>query len=145
VEICTSREDEPAVTRKKGGLNNCSEQECCASGFRLGRPRAVAHIWGKGARILTEINRLSHITSQSNGEMTGEFQGSKPPPRNQPGLGRQFCFLCLFQPHKIRRLRLNLDARINGLAQHGLFGAGLANLQFAKATVQIELVLGQEG
>jgi hypothetical protein len=26
--------------------------------FRLGRPRAEAHVWGKGARILTEINRL---------------------------------------------------------------------------------------
>ena len=29
--------------------------------FRLGRPRAAAHVWGKGARILTEINRLPHI------------------------------------------------------------------------------------
>ena len=26
--------------------------------FRLVSPRAAAHVWGKGARILTEINRL---------------------------------------------------------------------------------------
>ena len=30
--------------------------------FRLGRPRAAAHVWGKGARILTEINRLPQST-----------------------------------------------------------------------------------
>jgi len=29
--------------------------------FRLGRPRAAAHVWGKGARILTEINRLPQL------------------------------------------------------------------------------------
>jgi len=29
--------------------------------FRLGRPRAEAHVWGKGARILTEINRLPQM------------------------------------------------------------------------------------
>jgi hypothetical protein len=33
----------------------------CASGSRLVSPRAGAHIWGKGARILTEINRLPHF------------------------------------------------------------------------------------
>jgi len=32
-----------------------------ASGFRLISPRAGAHLWGKGARILTEINRLPHF------------------------------------------------------------------------------------
>jgi len=33
VEISTSRKDGPAVTRKKGGLDNCSEQDGRASGF----------------------------------------------------------------------------------------------------------------
>jgi hypothetical protein len=58
---------------KKSGLNSCSEQDHRVSGFRLGRPRAEAHIWGKGARILTEINRLTqlipHLTAKSEPEI----------------------------------------------------------------------------
>lgn len=33
----------------------------CASGPCLISPRAKAHMWGEGARILTKINRLSQI------------------------------------------------------------------------------------
>jgi hypothetical protein len=35
-----------------------SEQDDKRFRFHLGRPRAAAHGWGKGAHILTEINRL---------------------------------------------------------------------------------------
>jgi hypothetical protein len=39
-----------------------SEQDDRASGSRLVSPRAAAHVWGKRARILTEINRLTQAT-----------------------------------------------------------------------------------
>ena len=53
--------DRPAVTRKKKRLQVVARiRMTCASGSRLISPRAAAHIWGKGARILTEINRLPH-------------------------------------------------------------------------------------
>ena len=42
---------------------------CLRFRFRLGRPRAAAHVWGKGARILTEINRLTQLISPPNSEI----------------------------------------------------------------------------
>ena len=45
-----------------------------ASGFRLGRPRAVAHGWGKGARILTETLRIpqSRLQKLKNNALAAE-------------------------------------------------------------------------
>ena len=40
--------------------------------FRLVSPRAAAHVWGKGARILTEINRLTQLNPPLNGELRPE-------------------------------------------------------------------------
>ena len=54
-----ARRRTPAVTRKKEAVSGIgSEQDDKRFRLHLGRPRAVAHRWGKGARILTEINRL---------------------------------------------------------------------------------------
>jgi len=50
--------DEPAVTRIKRFQVVARSRMTSASGFRLDRPRAVAHFWGRGARILTEMNRI---------------------------------------------------------------------------------------
>lgn len=44
--------------------------------FRLVSPRAAAHVWGKGARILTEINRLTQLIPQPNCEIAA---GTSPP------------------------------------------------------------------
>jgi len=44
--------------QKRSGRNRSLGAGCLRFRFRLGRPRAAAHVWGKGARILTEINRL---------------------------------------------------------------------------------------
>ena len=38
-----------------------------------GRPRAEAHMWGKGARILTEINRLTQLIPPLNGEISARI------------------------------------------------------------------------
>jgi hypothetical protein len=57
--------DRPAVTRKKKRLQVVARiRMTCASGSRLISPRAGAHIWGKGARILTEINRLPQFSAK---------------------------------------------------------------------------------
>jgi hypothetical protein len=70
--------------------------------FRLGRPRAGAHVWGKGARILTEINRLPQLHCH-------------PPAKTQrkirPGAVGQNRFLARFQPPDSRPLLIHLDAR----------------------------------
>jgi hypothetical protein len=57
----------PAVTRKKREAvsDRCSEKDDKRFRRFPGRPRAGAHVWGKGARILTEINRLPHLTRKS--------------------------------------------------------------------------------
>src|SRR4051812_30317949 len=46
--------------QKTAAFYHCSEQDDSRFRFGLGRPRAAAHVWGRGARILTEINRLPH-------------------------------------------------------------------------------------
>jgi hypothetical protein len=58
VEIQGACRDKPAVTRIKRFQVVARSRMTSASGFRLGRPRAVAHFWGKGARILTEMIRI---------------------------------------------------------------------------------------
>jgi hypothetical protein len=51
--------DRPAVIREKEAVSgSCSEQDDQRFRIHLVRPRAEAHSWGRGARILTEINRL---------------------------------------------------------------------------------------
>jgi hypothetical protein len=55
-------EHKPAVTRINDAVScGCSEQDDKRFRFHLGRPRAAAHSWGKGARICTEINRLPRL------------------------------------------------------------------------------------
>lgn len=49
----------PRYPAKNAVLFSRSEQDDRASGSRLVSPRAAAHVWGKRARILTEINRLT--------------------------------------------------------------------------------------
>jgi len=44
--------------QKEAVSGSFSEQDDKRFRFRLGRPRAEAHGWGRVARILTEINRL---------------------------------------------------------------------------------------
>ena len=62
----------PAVTRKKEAVSgSCSEQDDKRFRFRLGRPRAEAHGWGRGARILTEINRLPQSASAFSNAKSG--------------------------------------------------------------------------
>ena len=61
---------ELAVPRKKiSGRNRSLGSGCLRFRFRLGRPRAEAHMWGKGARILTEINRLTQLNLLLNAKL----------------------------------------------------------------------------
>jgi hypothetical protein len=62
--------------KKEAVSGSCSEQDEHASGFCLGRPRAGAHVWGKGARILTEINRLPQSTPSSAALIWGRRNGT---------------------------------------------------------------------
>ncbi len=48
--------------------------------FRLDSPRAAAHVWGKRARILTEINRLP----QSSRPLQQKVQPAEKPRRTTP-------------------------------------------------------------
>jgi len=57
--------DGPAVTRKKRLQVDSSEQDDQRFRIHLVRPRAVAHMWGRGARILTEISRIPHFNPVS--------------------------------------------------------------------------------
>jgi hypothetical protein len=73
---------EPAVTRIKEAVSgSCSEQDDKRVRFHLGRPRAAAHSWGKGAHILTENSRIpqpawSHESKSDHGMGAfGRFQG----------------------------------------------------------------------
>jgi len=48
--------------QKSSGVQCLLGTGCLRFRFRPGSPRAAAHMWGKGARILTEINRLPQST-----------------------------------------------------------------------------------
>jgi hypothetical protein len=68
--------------------------------FLLGRPRAAAHVWGKGARILTEINRLPHLHLLAPKKLGVE---SSPVQRLRTGSGPFLSRPLLVPIHSIRR------------------------------------------
>src|ERR1035438_81026 len=61
-QILGTRTQTSGHPQKGCGFRGCSEQDDKRFRFHLGRPRAVAHGWGKRARICTEINRLPRLT-----------------------------------------------------------------------------------
>ena len=71
--------DRPAVTRKKEAVSgNCSEKDDKRFRIHLVRPRAEAHSWGRGARILTEINRLPQPLPLAPGKNSCQFYACRP-------------------------------------------------------------------
>ena len=71
--------DGPAVTRKKRLQVDSSEQDDQRFRIHLVRPRAVAHMWGRGARILTEISRIPHSIPAPPKQNQGETQDLEMP------------------------------------------------------------------
>jgi hypothetical protein len=73
--ICTH--DAPAASSKKTAVfNRCSEQDVRASGFAwlpASRSSCVGH---KGARILTEINRLPELRLEMPAAFPGSYRGA---------------------------------------------------------------------
>jgi len=68
--------------------------------FRLVSPRAAAHVWGKGARILTEINRLTQLNPPASGEIAALPAGNlHSPASEEPGWWSAIFHqpLCLFR------------------------------------------------
>jgi hypothetical protein len=98
-------ERKPAVTRKKEAVSrSCSEQDDKRFRSHLVRPRAGAHMWGRGARILTEINRLPQSDPVSQAKFPLNLWLSLRP--LQIGLGHR-----LFQPFQV--LLIRRDKRLN--------------------------------
>lgn len=100
----------PAVTRINDAVScGCSEQDDKRFRFHLGRPRAEAHSWGKGARIRTENLRLpqpdSVLPAQNPSNLKGLRSTSQPDQALLPSarsgnaiyltlktrIGRRFC------------------------------------------------------
>ena len=77
--------------------------------------------------------------------MTGQLQGSKPPPRNLTRTRRAVLLPLPAPVLRIRRMQAFLDAKNQGSALGGgLLDVGFLVLQSAKAAVQLEFALGEE-
>jgi hypothetical protein len=71
--------------QKEAVSGSCSEQDDKRFRFRLGRPRAGAHFWGRGARILTEINRIPRSASQRQNKIATKLAQPASRFRDRPG------------------------------------------------------------
>jgi hypothetical protein len=112
--------DRPAVTRKNKRLQVVARiRMTCASGSRLISPRAGAHIWGKGARILTEINRLPH------------YRAKFPP---------NFAPLAAIPVYLTRKGGISMQL---GVREASFFRSTV--VEFAESAVEGEFSLGEDG
>jgi hypothetical protein len=63
--------------KKEAVSGSFSEQDDKRFRFRLDSPRAAAHVWGRVARILTEINRLPQPPLPHQGFSDGGFDSGR--------------------------------------------------------------------